>query len=139
MLICFYSYSQSNCNETDSNGLKQGIWLRCNDTSYVVSNYLNGMYNGQWVFYKNNQIQKIVSYKNDTLSGFSISFNPNGSLHRKLQYQNGKLNGIVEFYSTKGVILARYRYLNDVLLTVEYYVINKESPPRHHGYVPELE
>jgi antitoxin component YwqK of YwqJK toxin-antitoxin module len=139
ILLCSYSYSQVNCNKTDRNGLKQGIWLQCDDTSSIVSIYVNGTRNGQLVFYKGNRIQKIVSYKNDTLSGISMSFNPNGSLHRKLQYKNGKLNGVSEFYSTEGVVLARYRYINDVLLTVEYYAINKESPPRQHGYVPKLE
>lgn len=137
--LAISSFTYSQINIVDSNGLKQGFWITHGDRCYEIGQYLNGKRSGEWVFYKQKRIDKILSYENDSLSGYAMSFNSNGSLKKRLLYKNGKLNGQAEFYSSEGVLLARYQYLNDNILTVDYYVINKETPPRHHGYVPKIE
>ena len=126
-------------NFTDSNKMKQGFWVETNNKEKAIGSYNNNKRNGHWVFYSEDELKRICDYKNDTLNGYATVFNPNGTIKKKLLFENGRLNGKVEFYSSNGELLAKYTYIYDKILSVDYYAINKESPPRNHDYVPTLE
>jgi len=130
-------FSQS-YNKIDTNGLKTGLWIEKSDSLTIIGNYVFGKKNGSFTYYKKSTLLKILTYKNDSLSGYSISFNIDGSLSRKFMYEKDKLNGKAEFYSSKGEILAKYEYLNNTILRVDLYIIDKETPPRSHDYTPRL-
>ncbi len=136
LAVNFALYAQK--NNYDMKGLKAGFWVENNDSITFCGNYKLGKKEGSWAYYKNNKIVKVLNFSNDTLFGISMSFNADGSIHRKFKYENGKLNGQCEFYSSKGELLAKYEYLNNTILRVDLYIIDKETPPRSHDYTPTL-
>jgi antitoxin component YwqK of YwqJK toxin-antitoxin module len=126
-------------NFTDTNKLKQGLWVEVTNKEKEIGSYTNNKKNGHWVFYNGDEIKRICDYKNDTLNGYVTVFNQNGTIKKKILFENGRINGKVEFYSSTGELLAKYTYVYDKILSIDYYVLNKESPPRNHDFVPNLQ
>jgi hypothetical protein len=126
-------------NVLDSLNQKQGFWIESLNGKIAVGLYFNDKKVGNWVFYAGLNVKRISTYKNDTLSGLTYMFNPNGSLKMELTFEEGRLNGTANFFSLKGELLAKYTYIYDKISSIDYYVADKESPPRRHDYLPLLE
>jgi len=100
---------------------------------------INGKKQGNWIYYdKTNILYKLCFYKDDMLNGKYIKFNPNGNILMTLDFESGRINGVANFYSSKGILLATYIYSNDIIKEIKYYVIDNESPPRNHDFIPNL-
>jgi len=139
LALLIISKGQKAPNRTDKTGSRQGFWTICKDTSAESGMYINNKREGQWIFYENSRLVKILSYINDNLDGYSISFNYDGSVYRNFCYKNGMLNGRAIFYSKQGYLRAIYMFSNDGIDKIDYYdAEDKDVPPRFHGYVPSL-
>ncbi len=108
------------------------------DETIIGSNNEKGNKTGSWTSYSSSRkVKKILNYKNGILEGCSYLFFDNGKIDKELIFKNGRLNGEVKFYSKEGELLAAYIYHNDIIKEVKSYILNDESPPRNHDYIPE--
>lgn len=74
-------------NQTDQNGLKQGIWHEYYNSGEIegVYNYQNGKFNGcQYTFFKDGNLSGRVNYKNGIKHGEYITFTSDG--YKKLYF-----------------------------------------------------
>ncbi|NRR91373.1 hypothetical protein HSX10_07335 [Winogradskyella undariae] len=128
LLIFFSCTAQENDLIVNKNG----------DEAIVGNEDEKGNKTGSWVFYNSSKkVKKILNYKDGFLEGYSYLFFDNGNVDKRMIFKNGRLNGEVKFYSKEGELLAVYIYHNDIIKEVKSYILNKESPPRNHDYVPE--
>lgn len=115
----------------------QNLVLNKTDLGTDIGNIINEKKQGYWSYYdKSNILKKICYYKDNILEGKVVTFYKNGNINTIISFSSGRVNGEVNFYSTKGELLATYIYNNDILKEVQYYVIDVESPPRNHGFIP---
>jgi antitoxin component YwqK of YwqJK toxin-antitoxin module len=109
-------------------------------TGTEVGFFLNNRKEGSWVYYsKSNHLRKICFYKEGLLEGKYLLFDTKGNISLSLTFIHGSLNGDVNFYSHDGKLLAVYNYHNDILNEIKFYLLNDESPPRNHDFVPNYD
>jgi antitoxin component YwqK of YwqJK toxin-antitoxin module len=110
---------------------------KVNDSVTAIGRYEQAKKQGQWIFFKNGTLSKIVNFIQDTLFGKAYYFNLSGVLIREAEFKRGKLNGLVKFYASDGELIAIYEYTNSIKGKTKYYKIHPELPPKNHSYRPE--
>lgn len=107
-------------------GLKHGLWKYWNADGYLLKQerYHKGLLNNETVIYKpgNQFAMKRLSFKNNELHGYNISFFENGSMRMKTKYVHGKKDGLEIKYNSKEEIIEKKKYKNGALhgKTFEY-------------------
>ncbi|PDS24021.1 toxin-antitoxin system YwqK family antitoxin [Flavobacterium branchiophilum] len=115
----------------------QNVNLKTTEKGVEVGTKVNDKKQGYWCFYnKSDKLFKLCFYNDDIIDGKCIKFYSDGKIETIINFYKGRINGEVEFYSTKGVLLATYIYSNDIIKEIKYYVIDNESPPRNHDFIP---
>ncbi len=115
----------------------QNVNIKTTENIVEVGTTLNEKKQGYWSFYnKFDKLVKLCFYKDNIIDGKLIKFYSDGKIENIINFDKGRINGEVEFYSTKGVLLAIYIYDNDIIKEIKYYVIDNESPPRSHDFIP---
>lgn len=88
-----------------NNGLKEGLWLHFNNNNEVIlrSYFKSGLKIGDWKYYFNkNQLASIVPYKDDVKHGKCLGYGKNGNLTFDANYKNGKIDGIKSSFFLNG-------------------------------------
>lgn len=101
----------------DEQGNKKGLWRTFYPEGGLMTEgeYLNGIRNGEWIFYfPNGNIEQRGFYnQNGKEHGEWRWFYPNRSLRRIENFINGLRNGEMIEYSISGKIIARGNFLDD--------------------------
>ena len=87
VLFTIKPFAQNKYNQTDSNGLKQGMWVNDYSAERVETNYYNGKRHGICVAYsqKSNKISSIGEYRNNVMTGTWYMFDDYGILLYKVE------------------------------------------------------
>jgi len=138
-LFIFFSHSQllltdfvkneTNINQIDQNGLKQGKWYLCLNGSDIVYScvfYKNDTLNGEYsnYFIINGKTSETGSYRNGLKHGKENAYYKNGNFRLISNYKEGKLNGITESYNQLGELKTRLYYIDNLVDTTyanEFY------------------
>ena len=100
MLLPFLSFSQ--INQTDSNGLRQGLWKKqqANGKLIYEGSFKDGKPVGEWKrFHEGGQKKAVINYKSDSDSAFAQLFDKFGKKVAQGNYLNQKKEGNWIYFS----------------------------------------
>ncbi len=101
IFICFWTRSEANCNaltqinqndtinQTDKNGLKQGIWI---------------------IYYNNGEKKSEINYENGVPKGKAIFYYPNGNIRESGNWQVDHWVGDYKYYYESGQLSYDWEY-----------------------------
>ncbi len=138
LLILLPILSFSQINQTDSNGLRQGLWKKQQPNGRLIyeGNFKNGIPVGEWKrYHKGGQVKAVINYQQNTDSAFTKIFDKYGkkvaegiflnqkkegnwiyfSGNRKIaeeQFKNGIKNGMSKNYYDTGEFLGETDWVN---------------------------
>ncbi|NQU54229.1 MAG: hypothetical protein HQ522_17005 [Bacteroidetes bacterium] len=102
IFIPFFAFSQ--INQTDSNGLRQGLWKKQQPNGKLMyeGNFRDGKPVGEWKrFHEGGQVKAIINYKVDSDSAFSQLFDEAGKMVAEGNYVNQVKEGNWVYFSGK--------------------------------------
>jgi antitoxin component YwqK of YwqJK toxin-antitoxin module len=110
-------FAQSNINQLDSKGLKQGEWVKTDPKTNLA------VYKGQFkdnkpigvfkYFYENTDLIKSeIKFKNDCKTAYAEVYYISGKIQAKGKYIDEKKDSVWTFYSEFGEILSKENYKN---------------------------
>ena len=103
LLLPFFGFSQ--INETDANGLRQGLWQKkqTNGRLLYEGNFKDGKPVGEWKrFHPGGQVKALISYKNDT--AFMQLFDLYQKKIAEGNYFHQKKEGLWRYFNEKQVV-----------------------------------
>lgn len=72
-------------------------------SEYILAEFKDGMYNGDYKYFKNNRLKEEGTYKEGRKDGVYKEYYSDGvALKKETPFKEGKLNGIVKTYYTNG-------------------------------------
>ena len=136
ILIPFFTFSQ--INQTDSNGLRQGLWKKQQPNGRLIyeGHFKDGKPIGEWKrYHEGGQVKAVINYRADSDSAFTQIFDKFGkkvsegnyinqkkegnwiylSNKRKIaeeQFKNGMKNGISKKYYNTGELMEEMEYVD---------------------------
>ena len=122
-----------------SNGTKNGAWMiydpqngrikslasytngNLNGPSLEYSNrgqietridYVNNVYDGKYVTYKNGRPVKEMNYDNGVITGTLKEYDNRGKVQKSTNFKDGKMHGDMFFYNEDEEVIMQYKYEN---------------------------
>jgi antitoxin component YwqK of YwqJK toxin-antitoxin module len=110
-------FAQSNINQVDNKGLKQGEWIKKDPKTNLV------VYKGQFkdnkpigvfkYFHENTDLIKSeIKFKDDGKTAYAEIFNTSGKIQAKGKYIDEKRDSVWNFYSEFGELISKENYKN---------------------------
>lgn len=102
-------------NQTDSQGRKQGYWIKKNpDQSIVYEGYFkDGHPAGEFKrYYKDQTLKSVLNFSSDGKEAYALLYHPNGYIASKGKYVNQQKEGKWQFFSevTKDYLISEETY-----------------------------
>ena len=117
MMVTYYENGNVRELVEYKNGVRQGaaeVFTRMN--KYVVGQYDNGEYHGNWIVYHPNGIVKQSGdYKNGKARGEWFYY-PSGDASMSGKYVNDRRQGIWTEFSEQGEVKSRALFVNDEII-----------------------
>ncbi len=114
LFIPFFTFSQ--INQTDSNGLRQGLWQKqqANGKLLYEGNFKDGKPVDEWKrFHEGGQVKAIINYKQNSVSAFTQLFDKLGKKVAEGNYVNQKKEGNWIYFSENRKV-AEEQFQNDL-------------------------
>lgn len=84
-------------------------------SEYIIADFKDGMYNGNYQHFKNNKLKEEGTYKEGRKNGVYKEYYSDGSkVQKETPFTAGKLNGIVKKYYTNGKLESEKGYAMSV-------------------------
>jgi uncharacterized protein len=113
MLACLIASAQNVApNQTDSKGLKQGLWEEKTATGISKGQFVNDQKDGNWISYgANGNFSKLEVYSKGMRDGIYIEIDQRGYLVSEMYYKNNLLDGTAKkfFYGTNPASVIEYK------------------------------
>lgn len=117
VLISVLSYTQ--INQTDANGLKQGVWKKPYENSGVyqyVGQFKDGKPYGKFVYYyQTGEVEAVIQFNSDGSVGYSKMYHESGYMMARGKYVNQKKDSIWVYFDDRGIISYQETYKNGKL------------------------
>jgi antitoxin component YwqK of YwqJK toxin-antitoxin module len=117
--VAFTCSAFGQVNQTDANGLKQGVWKKAwpGSTAFkYVGQFKDGKPYGKFVYYyESGAVQTILIYRNDSKTSDAQMYHESGYLMARGKYVNQKKDSIWVFYDDRGLVSAQEDYLDGQL------------------------
>ena len=96
--LLFRQYDKDNTPLNGSHRIIDGY-----RSEYILAEFKDGMYNGDYKYFKNNRLKEEGTYKEGRKDGVYKEYYSDGvALKKEAPFKEGKLNGIVKTYYTNG-------------------------------------
>lgn len=124
ILSVFYTKAQTfevidgdTLNVTDTQGLKQGLWITKESDGYILNKvfYKNNLRDSIAEVYEGGKLSYVISFKGGVKNGKIISYWSNGNIYRERYYVNDTLNGVFKEYDMSGIIVFEENFINGKL------------------------
>lgn len=130
--LLFRQYDKDNTPLNGSHRIIDGY-----RSEYILAEFKDGMYNGDYKYFKNNRLKEEGTYKEGRKDGVYKEYYSDGvALKKEAPFKEGKLNGIVKTYYTNGKLETEKGYAMSIEDGVERDY-DYESGGNYHG--PKLQ
>ncbi|NVO20738.1 MAG: toxin-antitoxin system YwqK family antitoxin [Bacteroidetes bacterium] len=112
LAVIFVSAQESNLNQTDAKGLKQGQWEEKITTGVSKGLYVNDQKEGNWITYgPNGNLLRIEAFSKGLREGVFVEIDQRGYLVTETYYKNNLLEGVAKkyYYGTNPASVIDYK------------------------------
>ncbi|MBK6526554.1 MAG: toxin-antitoxin system YwqK family antitoxin [Crocinitomicaceae bacterium] len=117
----------SQVNQTDANGMKQGVWKKAYDNSGVykyTGQFKDDKPYGKFVYYyETGEVEAVINFSDDGSVGYSKMYHESGYLMARGKYTNQLKDSTWIYFDDRGIVSYQEEYKNGKLngIKVVYY------------------
>lgn len=105
--------AQDKINQVDANNLKQGYWIRTDETNnkQEEGGYINNKKEGIWKkYYPSGKVKSEITYKSSRPNGYAKFYYENGNISEEGIWKGNKWTGDYKFYHQNGNVAYEWQY-----------------------------